>query len=71
MKENKVCPMDTAPGEVIHMDQNGAVKFPVEYLPDVLERVKRIAAYDEKRQSAIQKTTDPQEIADIMKGIYK
>ena len=53
MKENKVCSMDTAPGEVIHMDQNGAVKFPAEYLPEVLERVKRIAAFDEKRQCAI------------------
>lgn len=66
-----LCSMDAAPGEVIHMDQNGAVKFPAEYLPEVLERVKRIAACDEKRQNAIQKTTDPQEIADIMKGIYK
>ena len=66
-----LCSMDVSPGEVIHMDQNGAVKFPARYLPDVLTRVRRIAASDEKRQSAMRKTKDSQEIADIMKGIYK
>ena len=45
--------------------------LPGNYLPEVLERVKRIAAFDEKRQIAIQKATDPLEIAGIMKGIYK
>ena len=29
--------LDVAPGEVIHMDENGAVKFPAEKAPQVLE----------------------------------
>lgn len=66
-----LCSMDVAPFEVIHMDQNGAVKFPSEYLPEVLDRVRKIAAYDEKRQMAIRQTEDPTEIAQIMKGIYR
>jgi len=31
-----VASMDVCPGEIIHMDENGAVKFPAEYLPEVL-----------------------------------
>lgn len=66
-----ICSMDVSPLEVIHMDQNGAVKFPAEYLPEVLERVLRIAKYDAERQEKIRQSNDPQKIADFMKGIYK
>ena len=56
-----------------HMHNRNAIRalLPGNYLPEVLERVKRIAAFDEKRQIAIQKATDPLEIVGIMKGIYK
>ena len=37
-----VCGMDVCPGEIIHMDENGAVKFPREVLPRVLELVKKL-----------------------------
>jgi len=66
-----LCSMDVAPLEVIHMDINGAVKFPADRLSDVLERVRRIAAYDENRQERMRRSTDPSEIAEIMKGIYR
>ena len=33
----EICGMDVAPGEIIHLDENGAVKFPREYLAKVLE----------------------------------
>ena len=66
-----LCSMDVAPGEVIHMDRNGCVKFPAKYLPEVLERVKRIAAGDAEKQSRIRETTDPEKIAAYMKGLYK
>ena len=32
--------MDVAPGELIHMDENGAVKFPADRLADVLTNVR-------------------------------
>ena len=63
--------MDVAPGEVIHMDENGAVKFPAKYLPEILERVKKIAARDLARQEHIRVSSTAAEIADCMKGIYK
>ncbi|MDO4621150.1 MAG: RraA family protein [Lachnospiraceae bacterium] len=66
-----ICSMDVAPGEVIHMDQNGSVKFPAKYLPSVLEFCKQIEAKDLKRQAKMKESTDPEEIAKIMKGIYE
>lgn len=66
-----LCSMDVAPGEVIHMDENGAVKFPAKFLPDVLERCKRITDKDKKRQENIQKCRDAAETANAMKGVYK
>lgn len=66
-----LCSMDVAPYEIIHMDANGAVKFPAERLEEVLERVKRIAAHDAQRQERMRKSCNPTEIAEIMKGIYR
>ena len=42
--------MDVAPGEVIHSDENGAVKFPAEHLDDVLENVRAL----EEREAELQ-----------------
>lgn len=66
-----LCSMDLAPGEVIHMDENGAVKFSAKYLPDVLERCKRISENDAKRQAQIRTCVNAEETANAMKGIYK
>lgn len=66
-----LCSMDVAPGDVIHMDENGAVKFPAKYLPEVLERCKRIAAKDAKKQENIRKCTNAAETANAMKGLYQ
>lgn len=63
--------MSVAPGEVVHMDENGAVKFPAKYLEQVLERAKRLRTRDEERQAAMSQTTDPVRLARIMKGLYK
>ena len=63
--------MSVAPGEVVHMDENGAVKFPAKYLEQVLERAKRLWTRDEERQAAMSQTTDPARLAAIMKGLYK
>lgn len=62
--------MDVCPGEIIHMDQNGAVKFPKKYLSQVLEKAKIISGLDRKRQEEMKHTRDPKELAGIMKAIY-
>ena len=38
-----VAGMAVAPGEIIHMDENGACKFPVDRLAEVYKNVKELA----------------------------
>ena len=63
--------MEAAPMEIIHMDVNGAVKFPRKYLRDVLDRAKKIQAFDTARQEKMKQLTDPAAIARAMKGLYQ
>ena len=39
-----VAGMDVTPGEIIHMDENGACKFPADKLESVLENVRKLRA---------------------------
>lgn len=66
-----MCGMDVAPMEVIHVDESGAVKFPRKYLKEVLEKAKELREFDNERMARMCQTTDPLELADIMKGLYK
>ena len=66
-----MCGMEVAPMEIIHMHENGAVKFPRKYLKEVLELAKKMRDYDEARMAAMRKLTDPLKIAEAMKGLYK
>jgi 4-hydroxy-4-methyl-2-oxoglutarate aldolase len=65
-----VCGMDVAPGEIIHMDENGAVKFPAEYLDEVTERATKLQQLESKRQGLMRETNDVEEVIKIMKGMY-
>ena len=48
--------MGVQPLEIIHMDENGAVKFPREYLEEVVIRAKRVVAKEAKMQDALRRT---------------
>ncbi|MGI6368930.1 MAG: RraA family protein [Anaerolineae bacterium] len=48
-----VAGMDVAPGEIIHMDENGAVKFPARYLAEVLDRVTKLRDQEAASQAAV------------------
>jgi regulator of RNase E activity RraA len=50
--------MDVAPGEVIHMDENGAVKFPADRLDDVLENVRALEEREAGLQGRLQEASD-------------
>lgn len=65
-----ICGMYVAPNDIIHMDENGAVKFPSEAIEQVLANVKKISEVEKKRQKMMRETTDALKIAEIMKGIY-
>ena len=56
-----VAGMDVAPGEIIHMDENGACKFPADRLADVYKNVKALAqneAESMKRVGALKSAED-------------
>jgi len=63
-----VAGIDVSPGEIIHMDENGAVKFPREHLSDVLERVKKLLEIEKVRMDKLKKTTSIEQIVKIMSG---
>jgi len=63
-----VAGMDVAPGEIIHMDENGAVKFPADRLEAVLANARELQQHEAERMSALQKATSAAEIRAILAG---
>lgn len=66
-----ICGMDVAPGEIIHMDENGAVKFPREYLPEVAERCKKLNEHEIRKQSLLAQFHDAKTLAEVISDNYK
>jgi 4-hydroxy-4-methyl-2-oxoglutarate aldolase len=66
----EICGMDVCPGEIVHMDENGAVKFPREKLDDVLTRAQRLQIIEATKQKLMSQTHDAEKIAKIMIGLY-
>ncbi len=64
----RIAGMDVAPGEIIHMDENGAVKFPANRLEAVLENARKLQKEEEARQSALQNAKSAAEIRAILSG---
>src|SRR3954454_23208858 len=60
--------MDVAPGEIIHMDENGAVKFPADKLQAVLHNARELQKEEAARMSALQQATSAAEIRAIFGG---
>jgi 4-hydroxy-4-methyl-2-oxoglutarate aldolase len=63
-----VAGMDVAPGEIIHMDENGAVKFPADRTQAVLTNARELQKQEQARMSALQKATSAAEIRAIFAG---
>lgn len=66
-----LCDMLVCPGDLIHMDENGAVKFPPQYLEEVARRCHLMSAYEAEKQRAYAETTDPVIMGQIQNGTYK
>jgi regulator of RNase E activity RraA len=64
-----VAGMDVSPGDIIHMDENGACKFPAFRLEDVLSNVSALQKEEEARMSALQKASTAEEIIKIFKKL--
>jgi regulator of RNase E activity RraA len=50
----KVAGMTVMPGDIVHMDQCGAAKFPARYLPQVLDFATKLLQNEEKQKAVFQ-----------------
>ena len=65
-----VAGMDVAPGELIHMDENGACKFPADRLADVCNNIDGIVKAEEERAKALSEAKTFQDIRDVWSGAH-
>ena len=63
-----VCGMDVAPGELIHMDENGACKFPADKLDAVLDLAHKLREEESERIRMLQRATSAAELRAIFGG---
>ena len=63
-----VAGMDVSPGEIIHMDETGACKFPADKLEAVLNNVTELAKLEEVKLAALEKAKSSAEIREILEG---
>jgi len=66
-----ICGMLVTPGDIIHMDENGAVKFPPQYLEAVNDRCKALQEFETRKQSLLAQFSDAETLAKIMADQYK
>lgn len=62
-----ICGMDVCPGEIVHMDENGAIKFGAKYLEKVVENAEILSEKEEKKQKAMWEAETAEELAELMK----
>lgn len=60
--------MDVSPGELIHMDENGAVKFPADQIEAVLTNAKAILEEEAVRLEALRKAKTAAEVRAASSG---
>jgi len=60
--------MDVSPGEIIHMDENGAVKFPADRLEEVVTNAKALLEIEDERVGSLLKANGLEEVKAIMAG---
>ena len=63
-----VAGMDIAPGEIVHMDENGACKFPADKLQAVLENARALQQEEEQRVGQLMKAKSLAEVKRIFAG---
>lgn len=60
--------MDVSPGEIIHMDENGAVKFPANRLEAILTNVRALQAEENNRQARLRQASTAAEVRAVFAG---
>jgi regulator of RNase E activity RraA len=54
--------MDVTPGDLVHMDENGAVKFPADRLADVLSNARRMLEHEAGQLTRLRTATTAAEV---------
>lgn len=67
--EVTVAGMDVEPGDIIHMDENGACKFPASRLHDVLANSKQLQREEEERMARLRSATTAEQIKHILEDL--
>jgi 4-hydroxy-4-methyl-2-oxoglutarate aldolase len=57
--------MDVAPGEIIHMDENGACKFPADRMAEVLKNVEQLVKNEEAQRERVMATKSFEELLSL------
>ncbi len=57
--------MDVAPGDIIHMDENGAVKFPADKLEAVLTNARKLRDEKPREMGALRHARSAAEVRTI------
>ncbi len=63
-----VASMDVCPGEIVHMDENGACKFPAAKMAEVLKRVMALRDEEGDRIGRLRQAHSAAEVRAIMSG---
>lgn len=66
-----VCGMTVSPGDVVHMDENGAVRFPADKLEAVVCLCRKLQDWEQKKQKSLSECRDAEEMARIMSDQYR
>ena len=61
-----VAGMDVSPGEIIHMDENGACKFPSEKIEAVLTNVRALREEEAAQMSKLEQATSASQVRKIL-----
>jgi 4-hydroxy-4-methyl-2-oxoglutarate aldolase len=64
----RIAGMDVAPGEIIHMDENGAVKFPADKLEVVLNNAKALIEKEEEQIGKVLKAKGLKALKEALGG---
>jgi regulator of RNase E activity RraA len=64
----QIAGMDVAPGEIVHMDENGACKFPADKLEAVLKNLKLLRDEEASRVERLRHATSAAEVRAIFGG---
>ena len=64
-----VAGMDVEPGDIIHMDENGACKFPASRLLDVLVNSRKLMQEEEERMARFRSATTAAHVRSILEDL--